>query len=189
MAEDADHGAVRLFPLIHLLFHKLHELPLPCVEHERIAHAPLRDGSVERAADEVRRAQIVGALDMGHITFGGDHDDRELLQPAAALHQLQHAEAVQLRHMDVQQQQIDVRVLLQQLDGLHAVFGIQIGIAVPQNVVQQHTVGGGIVGDQQRWRLFHGILPVIRRRKRVKAPDHQRHRPNETFLTWYHTRG
>ena len=49
----------------------------------------------------------------------------DLLQPVALLHHLEHAEAVEAGHVDVEQQQVDVELGVQQLKRLHAVVGIR----------------------------------------------------------------
>lgn len=49
----------------------------------------------------------------------------DLLQPVALLHHLEHAEAVEAGHVDVEQQQVDVELGVQQLERLHAVVGIR----------------------------------------------------------------
>ena len=104
----------------------MHQLLLPGVEQERVAHAALDDGQVEGAVDVVHRAEVVSLLDNAHVLLGGDDDDRNFVVYPPLLQDVQHAEAVELRHADIQQHQIDVGILGQLLQRLQAVARKQI---------------------------------------------------------------
>ena len=123
VAQNVDDGAVRLLVLVNLLFGQVDKVLLARVERECVAHAPLRDRQVERAADVIRYAELVGLLDERFVILGRG-DDGDLLQPVALLHHLEHAEAVEAGHVDVEQQ-VDVELGVQQLERLHAVVGIR----------------------------------------------------------------
>ena len=64
-------------------------------------------------ADVVGNAETVAALNGLAVVGGGDHDDRNLVDPAELVHVLEHGKAVDLRHIDVEQHQIDVHILLE----------------------------------------------------------------------------
>ena len=128
VAQNDDDGAVRLLTLVDLLFGQVDKVLLARVERECVAHAPLRDRQVERAADVIRYAELVGLLDGRLVILGRGDDDGDLLQPVALLHHLKHAEAVVSEHVDVEQQ-VDVELGVQQLERLHAVVGIEVFVA------------------------------------------------------------
>ena len=147
VAQDVDDGAVRLLALVDLLFGEVDEVLLARVERERVAHAPLRDRQVERAADVVRHAEVVGLLDERLVVLGRDDDDGDLLQPVAPLHHLEHAKAVEAGHVDVEQQKIDVEFGVQPFERLHAVVGIEILVAVAENFGEDLLIHLRIVRD------------------------------------------
>lgn len=131
VAQNVDDGAVRLLVLVNLLFGQADKVLLARVERECIAHAPLRDRQVERAADVIRYAGLVGLLDERLVILGRGDDDGDLLQSVALLHHIEHAEAVEAGHVDVEQQ-VDVELGVQQLERLHAVVGIRYSQRPPR---------------------------------------------------------
>ena len=161
MTEDADDGAVGLLPLVDLLLRQMDQLPLPGVHGQRVAHPALDHGDVEGTLQIVRDAQIIGMLNEAVVVLGGDDDDRQLPPQITVLQGGQHTEAVQPGHVDVQQEQIDVEAAVEQLQRLHAVPGIEVFIAVAQNIGQQLTVQGGVVGDQNFFLRAHGQVLIL----------------------------
>lgn len=148
VAQNVDDGAVRLLVLVNLLFGQVDKVLLARVERECVAHAPLRDRQVERAADVIRYAELVGLLDERLVILGRGNDDGDLLQSVALLHHLEHAEAVEAGHVDVEQQQLDVELGVQQLERLHAVVGIEVFVAAAEDFGKDLLVHFRIARDQ-----------------------------------------
>ena len=113
VTEDTHHQGVVLLFFCDLVRHETHEALLIHVQIQRILHAPTHDVDIERPRDVVGDAERIGVLHRLHGLLRGDHDDRNLLDPVVAVHLLEHLEAVHLRHVDVEQNQIDGHVFLQ----------------------------------------------------------------------------
>ena len=140
MTEDADHDmAVFLVP-IDLVGDHVHQPLLVGVERERVFDAALHNEGVERTADIVGNAKTVTAFDNRTVLGGGDHDDWQLLDPAELIHALEHAEAVNFRHIDIQQQQVDVHILLDHEEGLRAVLCLCVVIFLTENRLEHFSV-------------------------------------------------
>ena len=149
VAEDVDHQGVLPLFFIDLVGDHAHQLFLLGVEQGGVDHPAVDQQGVEGAGDEVGDAQVVGPLDMGGRGLGGDHDDRDILNPVVPVHDGQHLKAVHLRHDDVQQKQVDLHVvLLNRAYRLQAVFGFQDLVFLPQHVRQDGAVHLRIVRNQ-----------------------------------------
>ena len=149
LAQHIDqHGGVVLL-LAGLGRHHPYQTPLLGVEPDGIESPAVDRPGVEGAVDVVGDAPLEGPADDVLGVVAGDHDDRDVLDGVVTVHGRQHIEAVQYRHIDVQQHQCDVaRVVAQLLETLFAVGGFQDAEVGPQYLGQQHPVHRGVVGDQ-----------------------------------------
>ena len=148
MTEDADHDMAVLLVLIDLVGDHAHQPLLVGVEPERVFDAALDDVRVERTADVVGNAETVAALNGLAVVGGGDHDDRNLVDPAELVHVLEHGEAVHLRHIDVEQHQIDVHILLEHPERLRAVHCLCVFVSLAQDGLEHFSVHLRVVNDQ-----------------------------------------
>ena len=163
MGKDVHHGAVDLLPLIDLLLHQVDQVLLPGVKHQGIGNTPPDHRQIEGTADVIRGTHVVGPADKAGVIFRGNDNNGDLVNTMPLFHELQNAEAVHFRHIDVQHDEVDVRVLLHQLHGLHAVFRHAVHIGIPQNVGQDLPVHIGIVRNEDLWFLIHSspiLLPA-----------------------------
>ena len=140
MTEDANHDMAVLLVLIDLVGDHVHQPLLVGVERERVFDTALHNEGVERTADIVGNAKAVTAFDNRAVLGGGDHDDWQLLNPAELIHALEHAEAVDFRHIDIQQQQVDVHILLDHEEGLRAVLCLCVVIFLTENRLEHFSV-------------------------------------------------
>ena len=148
MAENAGHQAVALFAPVNLFGNHAHQVLLLAVEHQRVDDAAADDRFIKRAADVIRRAELIGALNEHGVAFRRDHNDRGLVDPVLLAHDGQHAETIQFGHDDIQQDKADIAVGAQNVKGLQPVFRLQKIIAVIQNAGQNRAVHFGIVNNQ-----------------------------------------
>ena len=105
VAEDGDHQVVDLLLLIDLLIDHGGQPALLGVEHNGVDNPPADHHHVEGPADVVGDPHVVGPLNKGVGALRRDHDNRHAVDPVILVHGGQHAEAVQVGHHDIQQDQ------------------------------------------------------------------------------------
>ena len=76
--EDRDHEVVVFLLLVKLFGDDIFKVALPGIQKHRVRDAAAHDRRVKRAADIVKRAQVVSALYVGGGVVGRDHDDGEM---------------------------------------------------------------------------------------------------------------
>ena len=140
---------------VYLIGHKAGKALLLCVKHERILHPAQHHDPLERAADVIGHAHIIGALDASGVLCRADHNDRDFLLPCIALHHPQHIKAVHFRHDQVQQHQRDIGASAQNFDRAQAVLGFQIFVALTQNLLEHGAVDLRVIHDQYFLFWFH----------------------------------
>ena len=159
VTEDAHHEGVVLLFLRDLVGYETHQALLIDVEIQRILYAPTHDVDIERTRDVVGDAERIGVLHRLHRLLRGDHDHRDLLNPVVAVHLLEHLEAVHLRHIDVEQYQIDGDVFLQDPKCLAPIRGLDVIVLIAEHVAQHHAIHLRIVHDEY-CLTFHEISLV-----------------------------
>ena len=146
LAQDRDHHLGVFLFFLDLARHQRGEPPLLGVELDRVENAAVDDARIERAADIVRDAQLVGVAHNGVGVLARDHDDGDVLDPVAAVHLAQHRKAVHDRHDDVQQDQRNAgAVLLQHGQAFPAVRRLQNVVVAAQDLRQNGAVHLGVV--------------------------------------------
>ena len=158
VTENIDHGGVRLLALVDLLLGKVDKVLLTRVERERVVHAAAHDRKVEGPADVIGHAEVIGLLNKVRVILGRDDDNRDLLCPVALTHDLEHAEAVKVRHIDIEQQKVDIEMLMQQVKRLHAVVGVQVVVARSENFGEQLLIHFGVIGDENSGFIHSDVL-------------------------------
>ena len=148
VAEDADHDIIIPLIAVDLVGDHAHQPLLVGVERERVLDAALNDERVEGTADVVGNAETVAAPDGLAVVVGGDHDDRDLVDPAELVHALEHGKAVHLRHIDVEQHQVDVQILPEHPERLRAVHCLDILVSLAQDGLEHFSVHLRVVNDQ-----------------------------------------
>ena len=178
VAEDVDEQAAALLVFINLIRHHVGQALLLGVKHDGIDHPAVDDQRVEGPGNKIGDAQLIGPLNVAGAGFGGDHDDGDVLDPMVLGHDLQDAEAVHLRHDDVQENQGNFTPpLLEQAHALQSVLGLDDLILVVQHVGQDGAVELRVVHDQNFLLLFRtqkGSLPCPRvpvRRRRIPLKE------------------
>ena len=146
LAQDRDHHLGVFLFFLDLARHQRGEPPLLGVELDRVENAAVDDARIERAADIVRDAQLVGVAHNGVGVLARDHDDGDVLDPVAAVHLAQHRKAVHDWHDDVQQDQRNAgAVLLQHGQAFPAVRRLQNVVVAAQDFRQNGAVHLGVV--------------------------------------------
>ena len=149
LAQNGDHQAAVLLPLIELLGHHPTQAALPGVELGKIGYPAVDDAGVEGAADEIGRAQLIGPVDDGTGVLTGNHDDRDIVQQVLPGHPGQNLKAIHIRHHDIQQHQRDPGAeLFEQAHALGTVRGFQQLEIFAQDPGQDLAVHGGVVHDE-----------------------------------------
>ena len=159
MAQHIHHQRILPLVLVDLLHQLLGKLLLLAAQKDRIDYAPLHHHFVERPADKIRAAKLIRALNVRAVAFGRDHNHRHVVDPALGVHLLQHAEAVHLRHHDIQKHQRKLAlVLLQHRNGLDAVLRLDDLVIFRQHHGKDRAVHLRVVHNQDllaAFTLFH----------------------------------
>ena len=151
MAQDIDHHRALLFIFIDLLGYQGSQLFLFGVQQHRVHETAVDDGHVKGTIDEIRDTQRIGPFHLGGSALGGDHDDRDILDPALLVHDLQDTKTVHIWHHDIQQDCGDlVFMLLEDRYGLHTVLCFQDDVFILQHIRQDGAVHLRIIRDQDR---------------------------------------
>ena len=173
VAEDFDHHGVLLFFFIDLVGQQAHQLFLFSVEQDGVDHPAVDHQGVKGAVDEVGTPQAVGPLHVGGGGFGGDHDDRHIVDPAVLVHDLQDLEPVHIGHHDIQEQEVDFRLIFpQDLHGLLAVLRLDNFVLVAEHVRQNGAVHFRVVSDQ--YFLLSSALAIYGSHTPFKVTNLQR---------------
>ena len=77
-----------------------------------------------------------------------DDDNRHLADPMPQIHNLQHAETVHFRHIDVKHHEVDILVFFEDIDGFCAVFRHDIFVFIAEYFLKEHLVHFRIVRDE-----------------------------------------
>ena len=141
-----------LCPLTHLRFQNLVEVAVAVVEDpdlQQVANPANDFGNIKRFAEKVACAGGQRSLPDCGVIHGGQYQNRNI---GIGLHFLQlfhDAKAVQLRHVEVQQNQFGFFLLVDTEDFLGVLGAEYIGVAfLAQNLLEQHHVGGLVVDNQ-----------------------------------------
>ena len=119
------------------------------LESRRDAGAQQR--RIERLEDEVLRAQLDAADDRFDFAERGNDHDRQIVDAAVRLEPLEHAEAVELRHHDIEQHEIEIPAFdrRQGLDPVGRLLDLVDAEAL-QPAHQQVPVLRHVIDDQDR---------------------------------------
>ena len=130
---------------------QLEQLVVEALLLEAGADAGSQEDRVERLRQVVRRAQLDAADDALQLVHGRDHDHGDGPQPVVGLELLQHLVAVDLRHHDVQQNEVE-RARSQQLQRLATVpRGADVRVPLTAEALGQGVeVVLVVVDDEQR---------------------------------------
>jgi len=114
---------------------------------QQVADAGLHFDQVERLADEVARAGLQGAQLVARL--GGDDQHRHVTIEFDLLQRGQHFKAVHDGHLQVEQDQVEMLLLVQRADGARVGRRAHLEIAcLVQHLLQQQDIGFLVVDDQ-----------------------------------------
>ena len=153
--EDRDHEVVVFLLLVKLFGDDIFKVALPGIQKHRVRDAAAHDRRVKRAADIVKRAQVVSALYVGGGVVGRDHDDGERIVQVISVYIRQNLKPVHFGHHDIQKQKRKISAALcKKINCRRAVIGFDDIVLILQNIHQKRPVHFGIVCNQD-FLLFH----------------------------------
>ena len=113
------------------------------------AHPCPQQDRIKRFGKVISGAQLNRADHVGQVIVRRNHDHRDALQCRVSLHCLKHTEAVEHRHHDVEQDQVEL-IVAHRGQGFLAIAGHrQIGVAVTRQPPGQRIAVGLIVIDDE----------------------------------------
>ena len=124
---------------------------------QRRVDAGLEQGRIERLGNVILGAELDRLDDVLQVLGSRDDDDADMAQPRVGAHAAQHLEAVDLRHHDVEQHEIDVLALelVQRLAAVGRLDHALIALAL-QPTGERIAVVLDVVDDQDQRRVGHG---------------------------------
>ena len=141
VAEDGDHQVVDLLLLINLLVYHSLKPALLGIQHDGVNDTAAHHHHVEGPADVVSNAHIIGPLDKGVGTLCRNHNDGHTVDPVIFIHGRQYAEAVQIGHHNVQQDQRNLLLpLLEDGHRLQAVLRLDNVVGLLQHGAEDGAV-------------------------------------------------
>lgn len=118
-----------------------------------LAREAHRDAGPEQHGVERLRQIVVGAprdaaRDARHVVDRRDDDDRQLAERRVGLHALEHVEAVEPRHGQIEQHDV-AGLAREQLEGRGAALGEQHAVALPREAPREHVAVRLLVVDHE----------------------------------------
>ena len=148
MAENIDHQVVCLFSFENLFLYHPDKLFLTRIKFKHILNAMVDRYGFERSCYIIARSEFIRCPDTVGIIVCRNDDNRNLIKPVPVVHDLQHTEAVHIRHIDVKQHDADIHTEAQLFDRLDTVLHQYIVIIITQDPDKHFPVEFGVVGNQ-----------------------------------------
>ena len=144
-----------------LLFETYFHIALVLIQFHNIVGPALYNVRVKRLMYHIGDTVSVGPVLAVANGLAGDQDHGKMLNHILGLHIFQHTKTVHLRHHDIQQNQHQITVFLNPLDGLTTVAGLDEVVLVLEQVLQYGPVHFLIVHNQDLLSLHPGLVHLF----------------------------
>ena len=110
ITQYSDHNTTIFFFFINLIYNHTDQTLLIRIKFQGILNPFLYNNRIKRTCDIICNSHFICFTHSINRSFGRNHNNRSFINPMELVHPFQNFKAVHLRHINIQQHQVDFRI-------------------------------------------------------------------------------